>query len=45
MPLTIRDVFDAAGLDGGDLRAIFPLPNGYLRFDVSGCGHSLSPFL
>src|SRR5438876_231345 len=44
MPLTIRDIFDTARLDGSDLRAVFPLSDGYVRFDVSGCGHSLSPF-
>src|SRR5690349_2860920 len=44
MPLPIRDVLDASRLDGGDFRAVIPLPDGYLRIDVSGCGHSLSPF-
>src|SRR5260370_4856197 len=43
MPLTIRDGFAAAVLDGGDFRAIFPLPNGYLRVYISGGCHSLSP--
>src|SRR5207248_7730935 len=41
--LAIRDVLDTPRFDGRDLRAVFPLPNGYLRVEVSGCRHSPLP--